>query len=92
MKILIAVLILILIGLQIRLWIGTGSYADIDRLNDRVELQRDENAGLAELNEELYKEVDELKTGMDAIEERARNELGLIKEGETFYLIVEDEE
>jgi cell division protein FtsB len=92
LKILIAALILILIGLQVRLWTGTGSFADIDRLDDRVEVQAEENAALEELNDELYKEVDELKTGMDAIEERARNELGLIKEGETFFLIVEDEE
>ena len=91
MKLLIAVIILILLGLQLRLWVGTGSYADIARLNDEVEKQSAENAILEARNDELYREVNDLKTGMDAIEERARSELGLIKKGETFYLIVEDE-
>lgn len=91
MRMLIAALILILIGLQIRLWTGSGSFSEIDRLNDRVDAQAAENEELKERNDALYKEVEELQTGLDAIEERARNELGLIKEGETFYLIVDDE-
>lgn len=91
MKIVITVLIIILIGLQVRLWTGSGSFSEIDRLNSRVEVQAIENNELEERNNDLYKEVDELQTGLDAIEERARNDLGLIKEGETFYLIVEDE-
>lgn len=91
MKILIAVLILILIGLQYRLWIGDGSFADIDRLDEQVSVQELENAELEERNSTLVSEVEELQTGMDAIEEHARNELGLIREGETFFLIIEEE-
>ena len=91
MKILIAVLILILIGLQYRLWIGDGSFADIDRLDEQVSVQELENAELEERNSTLISEVGELQTGMDAIEEHARNELGLIREGETFFLIIEEE-
>ena len=91
MKILIAVLFVILLGLQYRLWIGEGSYADIDRLDAEVEMQTLENAELLERNASLQNEVQELQEGMDAIEEHARNELGLIREGETFFLIVEDE-
>lgn len=91
MKILIAVLILILIGLQYRLWIGDGSFADIDRLDEQVGVQELENAELEERNSALVSEVEELQTGMDAIEEHARNELGLIREGETFFLIIEEE-
>lgn len=91
MKILLAVLILIFIGLQYRLWIGDGSFADINRLDQQVTVQEAENAELEERNAALVREVDELQTGMDAIEEHARNELGLIREGETFFLLIEEE-
>lgn len=91
MKILIAVLILIFIGLQYRLWVGEGSFADIDRLDQQVSVQELENTELEERNAILMNEVDELQTGMDAIEEHARNELGLIQEGETFFLIIEED-
>ncbi len=91
MKILIAVLILIFIGLQYRLWVGEGSFADINRLEQQIDVQELENAELEQRNAELHNEVAELQTGMDAIEEHARNELGLIKEGETFFLIIEEE-
>lgn len=92
MKILIAVLILIFIGLQYRLWIGDGSFADINRLDQQVSVQESENAELEQRNDALVREVEELQTGMDAIEEHARNELGLIKEGETFFLIIEEDQ
>lgn len=92
MKILIAVLILIFIGLQYRLWIGDGSFADMDRLEQQVSIQESENTELEERNDALLLEVEELQTGMDAIEEHARNELGLIREGETFFLIIEEEQ
>ncbi len=92
MKILTAVLILIFIGLQYRLWIDDGSFADIDRLDQQVSVQESENAQLEQRNDALLREVEELQTGMDAIEEHARNELGLIREGETFFLIIEEEQ
>ncbi len=92
MKILLAVLILIFIGLQYRLWVGDGSFADIDRLDQQVSVQEMENAELEDRNAVLLTEVEELQTGMDAIEEHARNELGLIREGETFFLLIEEEQ
>lgn len=91
MKFLIAALLLILLGLQYRLWAGPGSFAHIDRLERAIAAQDEENEVLEERNRLLYGEVDELKTGLDAVEERARGELGLIREGETFYLIVEED-
>lgn len=91
MKILIVFLFLLLAGLQFRLWAGQGSFAHATRLKDEIAAQEVENATLEQRNEVLYREVDELKTGMDAVEERARSELGMIREGETFYLIVEEE-
>jgi len=92
LKILIAVLIVIFIALQYRLWIGAGSFADIARLEQQVSVQETENAELEERNTILVNEVKELQTGMDAIEEHARNELGLIEEDETFFLIIEQEQ
>jgi cell division protein FtsB len=92
LKILIAVLIVIFIALQYRLWVGEGSFADIDRLEQQVTVQEAENAELEERNAVLVNEVEELQTGMDAVEEHARNELGLIEEGETFFLIIDQEQ
>ncbi|MFT5320195.1 MAG: cell division protein FtsB [Pseudohongiellaceae bacterium] len=91
MRILQALLVMIILGLQIRLWSGPGSLAEISRLNESITVQESENAELQSRNRELLHEVDELKTGTDAIEEMARQELGLIKDGETFYMIVDSE-
>jgi cell division protein FtsB len=59
------------------------------RLHHAVEKQRQDNAVLAERNQLLAAEVKDLKSGRDALEERARSELGMIKPGETFFQIVE---
>ena len=91
MRILQGLLIVIILGLQIRLWSGPGSLAEISRLDDAISAQESENVTLQDRNQELLTEVEELKTGTDVIEEMAREDLGLIKEGETFYMIVEPE-
>lgn len=91
MKLILFALVFILILLQVRLWSGAGSFSEIDRLSDEIAVQEAENAKLAQRNEALREEVNDLKTGLDSIEERARSELGLIRKGETFYLIVEEE-
>lgn len=91
MKLLLAGLLLILLLLQARLWSGQGSLADIDRLEREIVEQQLDNAKLAERNEAQRQEVSDLKNGLDAVEERARNELGLIRKGETFVLIVEED-
>mgnify|MGYP001031663837 CR=1 FL=1 len=83
------ILIALLLGLQYKLWVGEGSLAEIWSLYQAGEVQRDENARLKERNAALEAEVQDLKKGLDAIEERARSELGMIKDGETFYQIVE---
>lgn len=92
MRILQGLLIIIILGLQIRLWTGPGSLAEMSRLEESIAAQEEENAELESRNLELLTEVEELKNGTDAIEEMARNDLGLIKEGETFYMIVDPEE
>ena len=88
MRTLLAILLLILVALQLKLWFGEGGYRDVQRLAQRVEEQARENEALAERNRELQAEVEDLRQGLEAIEERARSELGLIKEDEEFYQVV----
>lgn len=83
------VLILLLAGLQYRLWIGEGSLAQASRLQQQIAEQQGENERLLERNRILEAEVMELKRGMETVEERARQELGMLKEGETLYLLTE---
>ena len=83
------VLVIVLIALQVHLWTGQSGMRDVWRLQQQVEQQKAENAQLKKRNETLSAEVDDLKHGDEAIEERARSELGLVKPGETFYQVVE---
>ena len=91
MRWLLWVLIVLLLLLQYRLWVGDGSLAEVWDLYQQVETQREENQRLLERNQALEAEVRDLKQGLDAIEERAREELGMIKDGETFYQIIEEQ-
>ncbi len=81
-------LLLILVLLQYRLWLGNGSLTDIHHLQGIKQSQLEENAALRERNQSLAAEVIDLKTGLDAIEERARSEMGMIRENETFFRII----
>ena len=83
------VLILLLGGLQYRLWVGEGSLAQVNGLNKQIADQQGENERLLERNRILEAEVLELKQGMETVEERARQELGMVKEGETLYQLIE---
>ena len=88
MRALLVILILLLVALQLKMWFGEGGYRDVQRLALRVEEQERENETLAQRNRELQAEVEDLRQGLEAIEERARSELGLIKENEEFYQVV----
>ncbi len=88
MRILIGLLILLLILLQYRLWVGPGSLADVNNLKQEIKAQREELVVLRERNRALQAEVEDLRSGQSAIEERARSELGMIKEGEIFYQVI----
>ena len=77
------------VGLQYRLWFGDGSVADIVNLRSAIETQREENGRLYARNRELEAEVIDLKTGLESIEYRARRDLGMTRQDETFYQIVE---
>lgn len=92
MKLVLAALLIVLLLLQVRLWSGPGSLADINRLDGEIAVQQSDNALLVERNEALRQEVNDLKNGLDSIEERARSQLGLVRKGETFILVVDQED
>jgi cell division protein FtsB len=89
MRKLIVFLLLLLVYLQYQLWMSDGGLLDVWELHHEVEALRMENAELQERNAALNAEVLDLKQGLDAIEEHAREDLGMVKEGETFYQVVE---
>lgn len=89
MRLVIVVLALLLVLLQIQVW---RQYARVAELEQRVQAQREENGELAARNDALAAEVTDLKSGLEAVEERARAELGLIRDGEEFFLVVEPED
>ncbi|MCF6299740.1 MAG: septum formation initiator family protein [Proteobacteria bacterium] len=82
-------LILILIALYLR-WFGTGGINDLTEKNLQLEAQKIEIRSLEERNALLVAEVFDLTNGLEAIEERARSELGMIKEGETFIQVINE--
>ena len=83
-------LVLLLASLQYKLWLGSGGQREVEALRAQVVKQEAENLGLRQRNEALKAEVEDLKSGEAAVEERARSELGMIKPGETFYRVVDD--
>lgn len=91
MRWLAVLLIALLLALQYKLWVADGGLRDVWRIGREVEAQERENAESRERNQALEGEVHDLKGGLEAIEERARSELGMIRDGETFYQIVEPE-
>jgi cell division protein FtsB len=88
MKALSLVLTAVLLALQYPLWIGKGSWLRVWELDRQLTAHRESNAKLKARNDALDAEVRDLKQGLDAIEERARLELGMIRNDEVFYQIV----
>jgi len=88
MRLVTGILIIALALLQYRLWFGKNSVPDYYGIVEEVERQKQENFKLQQRNKILYADIDDLKMGVEAVEERARNELGMIKEGETFFRVV----
>lgn len=88
MRWLFLVLLVLLVSLQYQLWFR-GGMDDVWELEKALSIQKAENAKLRERNEALAAEVEDLKTGKDAIEERARSELGMVKEGEKLIQLAE---
>ena len=88
MKLLTAFLAALVVALQYPLWFGKGSWLRVSELDQQLAQQRATTASLKARNDALDAEVRDLKEGMDAIEERARLELGMIRKDEIFYQVV----
>ncbi|NND92250.1 MAG: cell division protein FtsB [Granulosicoccus sp.] len=91
MKVLTVILVLLLLTLQYRLWFGNGSIQEVWRLREQARASSAEVQRLSMRNQALAAEVADLKSGLEAIEERARSELGMIDEDETFYQFVHEQ-
>ncbi len=89
MKILLAVVVLLIGLLQHRLWYGDGGIEQIKAYQQQLNDLTKEAEEKSLRNKALYAEVEDLRLGQEAIEERARNELGMIREGETFFQVLE---
>jgi len=88
-KIIAFVLLILLIWLQYKIWLQDGGIPEVVQLQGEVEEVKTEVQKLQERNLSLDAEVKDLKKGLDAIEERARSEMGMIKEGEVYYQVIE---
>ena len=91
MKIIAFVLLVLLIWLQYKIWLQDGGIPEVIQLQQEVEEVKTEVQQLQERNSSLDAEVKDLKKGLDAIEERARSEMGMIKKGEVYYQVIEPE-
>ena len=89
MKYLTYTLIALIIVIQYPLWMGKGSWLRVWEFSTKVDQQKEKNVQLAARNAGLDAEVRDLKQGIDAVEERARVELGMIKQGEVFYQVID---
>lgn len=88
MKALLIIFSLLLVLLLGRLWIGPGSYPDRWRLEDRTIVQEQENTAKQNEIDKIQAELDDVSSGKEALEERARSELGMTKKGETFFEVI----
>lgn len=86
-KLLLVIALVAFLGLQFNLWFGEGGVRDVQKLKASVAAQARENEKLAERNRVLEAEVKDLKSGLEAVEEHGRLDLGMIKQNETFYLV-----
>lgn len=89
-KLTLGILVALLLGLQFSLWLGDFGLIRYWQLEEQVAAQSNVNEKLEARNRQLQAEVIDLKHGTDALEERARAQLGMIKKGEVFYQVIED--
>lgn len=87
-RLLFLVLLVMFFVLQYRLWVGQGSLAEVAHLEQQIRRQQVRIEEMRERNAVLRAEVENLKTGLEAVEARARRDLGMIKEGETFFQVI----
>ena len=84
------ILALFIVGLQYPLWLGKGSWLKVWEVDQALKKQLAENERLARRNASLEAEVNDLKTGYEAIEERARSELGMVRQDEVFFQVMDE--
>lgn len=89
MKLIAAFIVFMIFLLQYRLWLGDGSIRQVNEYQQKVDRLKQQVNEKKERNEALYAEVEDLRKGDEAVEERARHELGMIKEDETFIQVIE---
>lgn len=89
MRLVLIILVLLLLILQVQFWSGRGGLPEVWSLREQISEQEAENRELEARNQALEAEVDNLREGLEAIEERARTELGLVREGEIFFEVIE---
>lgn len=89
-RITVIVLTVLIVALQMRLWTRAEGIPGVTRLEERIARQKAENIALGKRNDALAADVSDLKSGREAIEDRAREELGMTRPGEVFYQVIED--
>lgn len=89
MRLIIVCLIMIFVGLQYKLWVGEDSLLHWVSLNKKLTAQLDENKKLFSRNQSMEADISELKSGDQALEERARHDLGMVKKDETYYQFID---
>lgn len=88
MKALLIIFSLLLVLLIAGLWIGPGSYPDRWRLDDKIIVQEQDNKEKKEQIDKIQAELEDVSSSKEALEERARSELGMTKKGETFFEVI----
>lgn len=89
MKVFVSLLVFVFVVLQYQLWISSDGVRSVMHLSDQIQSTKLENDRRREKNQVLAAEIEDLKSGLDAVEERARMELGMIREDETFFQIID---
>lgn len=89
MRAMVILLFLAVVFLQYQYWFGAAGQLEVQALQEKIAAQEQINQALAQRNQQLYAEVEDLKQGLAAVEEHARSDLGMVKPNETFYQLVE---
>ena len=89
MKFIVLLLVLLLVMMQVNFWLTKDGYSRVAEIKELIQDQQKENNEMGSRNSQLKEEIKDLKDGYSAIEEKAREDIGMIKEGEEFYLLTE---
>ncbi|HIA93396.1 MAG TPA: cell division protein FtsB [Gammaproteobacteria bacterium] len=87
MKFIALLLVLLLVMMQVNIWLTKDGYSRVAEIKELIQDQQKENNEMVSRNSQLREEIKDLKDGYSAIEEKAREDIGMIKEGEEFYLL-----